>query len=96
MDYNNLSYGSGNFYAISPDSNDLAYINSASSFLTSMYNTSVLDNFDSTSYRIARNGDYPSDGFQDYVIHVPEPGVLLSLGIVLLGLGGATRRRFKR
>jgi hypothetical protein len=96
MDFNNLSYESGHFYAINPDSNDLAYINSASSFLTTMYNTSVLDSFDSTSYRIARNGDNPSDGYQDYVIHVPEPGALLSLGIVLLGLGGVARRRFKR
>ena len=96
MDFNNpkeLSYGSGNFYALNPDSNDLAYINSALSFLETM---PTLENFDSTSYRIARNGDNPSDGYQDYVIHVPEPGALLSLGIVLLGLGGVTRRRFKR
>jgi hypothetical protein len=96
MDFNNADLYGGNFFAISPDNDDLAYIDSASSFLTSMYNTSVLDNFDSNSYRIARNGDYPSDGYQDYVIHVPEPGALLSLGIVLLGLGGVARRRFKR
>jgi len=96
LDFNNPSYESGHFYAISPDSNDVAYINSASSFLTTMYNTSVLNSFDSTSYRIARNGKILPGGYQDYVIHVPEPGVLLSLGIVLLGLGGITRRRFKR
>lgn len=33
---------------------------------------------------------------QDQLTMVPEPGALLSLGIVLLGLGGVTRRRFKR
>ena len=96
IDFNNPNFGTGNFYAINPDSDDLVHINSASSFLTTMYSTSVLESFDSTSYRIARNGANPSDGYQDYVIHVPEPGALLSLGIVLLGLGGVTRRRFRR
>ena len=33
---------------------------------------------------------------QDQLTMVPEPGALLSLGIILLGLGGVTRRRFKR
>ena len=38
-----------------------------------------------------------SDGSnaQDQLTVVPEPGTLLSLGVVLLGLGGITRRRFK-
>jgi hypothetical protein len=35
-------------------------------------------------------------GSQDQLTVVPEPGTLLSLGIFLLGLGGVTRRRFKR
>jgi len=41
---------------------------------------------------------YKPDGSkaQDQLTMVPEPGALLSLGIVLLGLGGVTRRRFKR
>ena len=34
-------------------------------------------------------------GSQDQLTVVPEPGALLSLGIFLLGLGSATRRRFK-
>ncbi len=40
---------------------------------------------------------YKADGSkaQDQLTVVPEPGTLLSLGIVLLGLGGITRRRFK-
>ena len=33
---------------------------------------------------------------QDQLTVVPEPGALLSLGLVLLGLGGITRRRFKK
>ena len=33
---------------------------------------------------------------QDQLTMVPEPGALLSLGIVLLGLGGVTRRRFRK
>lgn len=41
---------------------------------------------------------YNADGSksQDQLTMVPEPGTLLSLGIVLLGLGGVTRRKFKR
>jgi hypothetical protein len=41
---------------------------------------------------------YKPDGSkaQDQLTMVPEPGALISLGIVLLGLGGVTRRRFRR
>ena len=38
----------------------------------------------------------PGGNAQDQLTVVPEPGALLSLGIVLLGLGGITRRRFKK
>ena len=96
MDFNNADLYDGNFYAINPDSDDLAHLNSAALFLTTMYNTSAFNNFDSSNYRIARNGTEVPGGNQDYVIRVPEPGTLLSLGIVLIGLGGITRRRFKK
>ena len=62
---------------------------------------SDLTNFDASAFRIVHNPintDLNSNPtpLQDFIIRVPEPGALISLGLVLLGLGGVAVRRFKK
>ena len=70
----------------------------ASNYFVYMVNSLSGDNWRAGLNSVKVLNLFKADGSkaQDQLTMVPEPGTLLSLGIVLLGLGGVTRRKFKR
>ena len=83
-------------YAIWMLENEMTY-NSANHYIKIVNSAMDIDGWTAGIDRVKVLNLFKADGSnaQDQLTVVPEPGALLSLGIILLGLGGITRRRFK-